>query len=161
MLKITAIHADGAFGPQLVPKRYQEWLNKLHIIARRVGRDPNEIVPAHLPFTSISHDHDIAVKWLEPHVRWFLVWASQSPSSLPQILGYEEKWEKEEDVSREAVEKCFIVGTPEDCVEKTKEFVNSGVRYFVLAIRASDEKSYFQSLQLYAEEVLPHFKETM
>jgi len=161
MLKITAIHADGAFGPQLIPKHYQEWLNKLHIIARKVGRDPNEIVPAHLPFTSISHDHDIALKWLEHHVKWFLVWASQPPSSLPLILGYKEKWGKEEDVPREAVEKCFIVGTPEECIEKMKEFVNSGVRYFVLAIRAPDEKSYFQSLQLYAEEVLPHFKETI
>jgi alkanesulfonate monooxygenase SsuD/methylene tetrahydromethanopterin reductase-like flavin-dependent oxidoreductase (luciferase family) len=88
------------------------------------------------------------------------VWASQLPSSLPQILGYKEKWEKDEDVPKEAVEKCFIVGTPEECVKKMKEFVRSGVRYFVLAIRAPDKKSYFQSLKLYAREVLPHFKET-
>jgi phthiodiolone/phenolphthiodiolone dimycocerosates ketoreductase len=160
MLNITAMHADGAFGPQLIPKHYQEWLNKLHDAARKVGRDPNEIMPAHLPFTTISEDHDIALKWLEPHVRWFLVWASQPPSSLPQILGYKEKWEKEEDVPREAVEKCFIVGTPEECAEKIKEFINCGVRYFVLAIRAPNEKSYFQSIRLYAEEVLPRFKET-
>jgi phthiodiolone/phenolphthiodiolone dimycocerosates ketoreductase len=159
MLKITAKHGNGCFGPQLIPKHYQEWLNKLHSIAQDVGRNPNEIMPAHLPFTSISHDHDIALKWLEPHVKWFLVWDSQPPSLLPQILGYEEKWKKEEDVPREAVERCFIVGTPEECVEKMKEFVHSGVRYFVLAIRAPDEKSYFHSLKLYAREVLPHFKE--
>lgn len=127
---------------------------------KKVGRYPNEIMPAHLPFTAISDDHDIALKWLEHHVKWFLVWASQPPSSLLQTLGYKEKWEKDEDVPREAVEKCFIAGTPEECVKKMKEFVNSGVRYFVLGIRAPDEKSYFQSLRLYAEEVLPHFKET-
>jgi alkanesulfonate monooxygenase SsuD/methylene tetrahydromethanopterin reductase-like flavin-dependent oxidoreductase (luciferase family) len=161
MLKITAMHGNGAFGPQLIPKHYQEWLNKLHITARKVCRNPNEIMPAHLPFTAISDDHDIALEWLKPHVKWFLVWASQTPGSLPQILGYKEKWEKEEDVPKEAVEKCFIVGTPEDCVEKMKEFVNSGVRYFVFAIHAPDEKSYFQSLQLYSEEVLPHLKETI
>jgi len=159
MLKITAIHGNGCFGPQLVPKRYQEWLDKLQTIAKEVYRNPDDIMPAHLPFTSISHDHDIAVKWLEPHVKWFLVWASQPPSSLPQILGYKEKWEKEEDVPKEAVEKCFIVGTPEECVKKMKEFVRCGVRYFVLAIRAPDEKSYFQSLKLYANEVLPQFKD--
>lgn len=157
MMKITATHADGAFGPQLVSKNYQEWLNRLHNIARNFGRNPNEIVPAHLPFTSISRDHDTALKWLERHVRWFLVWASQPPSSLPQILGYEEKWEREEEVPTEAVERCFIVGTPEECFWKLKEFVNSGARYFVLGIRAPDEKSYFQSLELYAEEVLPRF----
>jgi phthiodiolone/phenolphthiodiolone dimycocerosates ketoreductase len=60
MLNITAMHADGAFGPQLVPKHYQEWLNKLHDAARKVGRAPNEIMPAicHLqPFqkTTILH----------------------------------------------------------------------------------------------------------
>jgi len=158
MLKITAGYGNGCFGPQLIPKRYQEWLNKLRNLTKGVGRNPDEIMPAHLPFTSIANDHDIAVKWLEPHVKWFLVWASQPPSPLLQILGYKEKWEKEEDVPQEAVERCFIVGTPEECVKKMREFVQSGVRYFVLAIRAPNEESYFQSLRLYAKEVLPHFK---
>jgi len=158
MLKIAARYADGCFGPQLIPKRYEEWLNKLRNIAREVGRKPDEITPVHLPFTSISHDHDTAIEWLKPYVRWFLVWASQPPSQLPQILGYKEKWEKEEDVPQEAIERCFIVGTPEVCVKKMKEFVDSGVRYFVLAIHAPDEKSYFQSLELYTEEVVPCFQ---
>jgi len=160
MLRIAAKYGDGCFGPQLIPKRYEEWLSKLRDNAENVGRNPDEIIPAHLPFTSISQDHDTALGWLEPYVKWFLVWASQPPSLLPQTIGYKEKWEKEEDVPREAVERCFIVGTPEECVKKIEEFVRSGVRYSVLAIRAPDEKSYFQSLKLYAEEVLPHFRET-
>lgn len=159
MLKITARHGNGCFGPQLVPRHYQEWLHKLNNVTREAGRKPDEITPAHLPFTSISNDHDTALKWLEPHVKWFLVWASQPPSSLPQTLGYKERWKKEEDVPQEAVERCFIVGTPVECVEKMKEFVHCGVRYFVLAIRAPDLENYFQSLKLYAKEVLPHFKE--
>lgn len=158
MLKITARYGNGCFGPQLIPKHYEEWLNKLRNIAKEIGRNPNEIVPAHLPFTSISHHHETALKWLAPHVRWFLVWASQPPSSLPQILGYKEKWEKDEDVPKEAIEKCFIVGTPEECIGKMEEFIHSGVRYFVLAIRAPDEKTYFQSLELFAKEVMPHFE---
>lgn len=158
MLKITARYADGWFGPQLIPKRYEELLNKLHSNAREAGRKPEEILPAHLPFTSISHDHDIALKWLELHVKWFLVLASQPQGSLPQILGYKEKWEKDEDVPLEAIEKCFIMGTPRECVEKLKEFVRSGVRYFVLAIHAPDKKSYLESLELYAQKVLPIFK---
>ena len=161
MLKITARHGDGCFGPQLIPRHYEEWLNKLRNAAKQIGRNPSEIVPAHLPFTSISHDHETALKWLAPHARWFLVWASQPPSSLPKMLGYEERWEKDEDVPKEAVEKCFIVGTPEDCIKKMNEFVRSGVRYFVLAIQAPDKKSYFESLSLYSKEVLPHFKDTI
>jgi len=158
MLDITARHGNGCFGPQLIPKHYEEWLNKLRNIAKEVGRNPNEIVPAHLPFTSVSHDHETALKWLVPHVRWFLAWASQPPSSLPQMLGYKEGWKRDEDVPKEAVEKCFIVGTPDECIERMEEFVHSGVRYFVLAIRAPEEKSYFQSLRLFAKEVIPHFK---
>jgi alkanesulfonate monooxygenase SsuD/methylene tetrahydromethanopterin reductase-like flavin-dependent oxidoreductase (luciferase family) len=161
MLKITAKHADGCFGPQLIPKYYQEWLNRLRNVAEEVGRNPDEIMPGHLPFTSISDDHDIALDWLEPHVKWFLVWASQPPGSLQQVLGYKGKWEKAKDVPREAVERCFIVGTPEECMRKMKEFVQSGVRYFVLAIRAPDLKSYFQSLRLYAKEVLPNFEDVL
>jgi len=159
MLKITARHGNGCFGPQLIPEHYRKWRNKLRNITKEVGRSPDEIIPAHLPFTSISHDHDIALKWLEPHVKWFLVWASQPPSPLLQVLGYKEKWREAEDVPKEAVERCFIVGTPEECVRKIKEFVYSGVRYFVLAIRAPDVKNYFESIKLYAKEVLPCFKE--
>jgi phthiodiolone/phenolphthiodiolone dimycocerosates ketoreductase len=158
MLKITAEHGNGAFGPQLTAKHYEQWFNKLRDLAKEAGRNPDEITPAHLPFTSISQDHDTALGWLEPHAKWFLAWASQPPSSLLQTLGYKERWEREEDVPQEAVERCFVVGTPEECVVKMEEFVRSGVRYFVLAIRTPDEKSYFDSLRLYAREVLPNLK---
>lgn len=161
MLRITARYGNGWFGPQLVPKHYDELLNRLHNFAKEAGREHEEMMPAHLPFTSISHDHDLALRWLEPHVKWFLVWASLPPSSLPQILSYEERWERDEDVPKEAIEKCFIVGTPGECVEKMREFIQSGVRYFVLAIRAPDKESYFKSLELYAHEVLPHFKKSI
>jgi alkanesulfonate monooxygenase SsuD/methylene tetrahydromethanopterin reductase-like flavin-dependent oxidoreductase (luciferase family) len=160
MLKITAEHGDGCFGPQLVPEDYGKWLIRLRTIAQEIGRNPDEITPAHLPFTSISDDHDAAVEWLEPHVKWFLIWASQPPSSALRTFGYKGEWKEEEDVPREAIEKCFIVGTPEECVAKMKEFVRAGVRYFVLAIRAPDEESYFHSLKLYSEEVMPNFNET-
>jgi phthiodiolone/phenolphthiodiolone dimycocerosates ketoreductase len=161
MLRIAAEHGSGCFGPQLIPEDYGKWLGRLRGIAKGIGRKPEEITPAHLPFTSISDDHDAAVEWLEPHVKWFLLWASHPPSSVLQTLGYKEGWRKEEDIPREAIEKCFVVGTPEECVEKMKEFVRNGVRYFVLAVRAPDEKSYFHSLELYTKNVMPCLSETM
>lgn len=160
MLGIAAKYGNGCFGPQLIPRHYGEWLSKLHDAAKKVGRDPNAIVPAHLPFTSISKRHETALKWLTPHVRWFLLWASQPPSSLPRMLGYEGGWEKEEDVPEKAIERCFVVGTPEECAARMEDFVRSGVRYFVLAIHAPDEKSYIQSLELYGKEVMPRFERT-
>jgi len=158
MLDLTAKHGDGCIGPQLNPDRYRKWLSRLHGIAKKAGRNPAEIIPVHLPFTSISRDHDSAVKWLEPHAKWFLLWASQPPSLLIQELGYEGRWERVEDVPREAVEKSFIVGTPEECAGTMIEFIRSGARYFILAIRSPDEDSYFESLRLYAEEVMPRVR---
>ena len=158
MLKIAANYGDGCFGPQLVPEDYKAWLDRLRGIAKGIGRNPNEITPAHLPFTSISEDHDAAVEWLEPHAKWFLLWASQPPSLVLRTLGYKEGWKSEEEIPREAIEKCFIVGTPEECVDKIRKFVRNGVRYSVFAIRAPDKDSYFHSLELYAKEVVPHFK---
>jgi alkanesulfonate monooxygenase SsuD/methylene tetrahydromethanopterin reductase-like flavin-dependent oxidoreductase (luciferase family) len=161
MLKIVAEHGSGCFGPQLIPDDYRRWLERLRGIAKGIDRNPDEITPAHLPFTSISDDHDAAVDWLEPHVKWFLFWASQPPSSVLQTLGYKEEWKKEEDVPREAIEKCFVVGTPEECANRMKEFVGSCVKYFVLAIRSPDEENYLRSLELYAKEVLPRLRETL
>jgi len=161
MLGIAAKYGNGCFGPQLIPGHYGEWLKKLRNAAKKVGRDPSTIVPAHLPFTSISNDHETALKWLTPDVRWFLVWASRPPSSLPQLLGYEEGWKEEEDVPKRAIERCFVVGTPDECAARMEDFVRSGVRYFVLAIHAPDEETYFQSLRLYGKKVMPRFKRTL
>jgi len=157
MLKITATHGNGWFGPQLIPKRYAELLERLQTKAKKIGRKTEEITPAHLSFTSISKDHEVALKWLEPHVRWFLVWASQPPSNLPQTLGYRETWKTEQEVPVEAIERCFILGTPEECISKIESFIESGARYFVLDIHAPNQEKYLESLRLYAQEVASHF----
>jgi phthiodiolone/phenolphthiodiolone dimycocerosates ketoreductase len=158
MMRITATHGNGWFGPQVTSEIYREALNKLRQMAEKQGRDLEEIAPAHLPFTSISLDHDSALKLIEPAARWFLVWAAQPPSRLGELLGYKETWINEEDVPLEAIEKCFIFGTPDECIEKIEEFIRAGARHFVLGIRAADEKRFLDSIKLYADRVIPHFK---
>jgi len=62
MLRITAELGDGWFGdgPR---ERYGETLAKIRRMAEKAGRNPSEIVPARLEFTSIADDHETAVSF--------------------------------------------------------------------------------------------------
>lgn len=159
MMRITATHGNGWFGPQVTSEIYREALDRLRRMAREQGRDPKEIAPAHLPFTSISSNHDVALRLIEPTARWFLAWAAQPRSRLCDLLGYGETWTKGEDVPLEAIERCFIFGTPDECVEKIEKFIRAGARHFVLGIRAGNEKGFLNAIRLYADKVILHFKE--
>lgn len=159
MMRITAIHGNGWFGPQITSETYRKALDELRQIAKEQGRDPEEIEPTHLPFTSIALNHDVALKLIEPTARWFLVWAAQPPSRLCELLGYEDVWTEEEEVPLEAIEKCFIFGTPDECVEKIEKFIRAGARHFVLGIRATNENGFLNAVKLYADKVIPYFKE--
>ena len=45
-----------------------------------------------------------------------------------------------------------IVGTPEECVEKLREYIRLGVTYFILRFGDAPSK---KGLRLFAEEVIP------
>lgn len=51
-----------------------------------------------------------------------------------------------------------VSGTPDDCISELEKLVKSGVRYFVLAILAPNEKAFLNSLELYAKKVIPYFE---
>ncbi|MCW4019811.1 MAG: LLM class flavin-dependent oxidoreductase [Candidatus Bathyarchaeota archaeon] len=59
MLEITAKLGDGWFGDVLADE-YPATLTKIRCMAEEFGRNPDEITPARLEFTSIAEDHDIA-----------------------------------------------------------------------------------------------------
>jgi len=75
MLRITAIHANGWIGAWRIgtvpctPKNYLKGLTLIRRIAEKNGRDPQEIDPVNLSITSISLDHDTALKLIEPLAR--------------------------------------------------------------------------------------------
>ena len=55
MLKITAMIGDGWLGDVLAHE-YEETLSNIRNMAKKSGRDPDEIIPARLEFTSIAKD---------------------------------------------------------------------------------------------------------
>lgn len=51
-----------------------------------------------------------------------------------------------------------VSGTPDDCISELEKLVKSGARYFILAILAPNEKTFLNSLELYAKKVIPYFE---
>jgi len=62
MLRITATLGDGWFG-DAPREKYGETLDKIKHMAAEAGRDPDEIMPARLEFTSIAKDHQTAIAY--------------------------------------------------------------------------------------------------
>jgi len=59
-------------------------------------------------------------------------------------------------VTEEMIRDFFIVGTPEDCVEKIEEFIKAGVKHFML-INVGPDPKYV--LKVYAERIIPAFSD--
>lgn len=52
-----------------------------------------------------------------------------------------------------------IVGTPDECTDYIERLVKSGARHFILGVCAPNKKAYLNSLKLYAEKVIPYFRD--
>jgi len=123
MLRVAATIGDGWIG-MVDFEKYKEQLTEIRRVAKDSGREPEEITPAILVFTSIANDRETALKYARP---------------------------VEDYVTR-------ICGSPDDCVQEIEKLVKSGARYFILAIVAPNEKTFLESLKLYADKVVPYFK---
>ena len=56
-------------------------------------------------------------------------------------------------------EKRAIIGTPEQCISKIREFQDQGIEYFGcnFDFGGMPQKTVLRSMKLFAEEVMPHF----
>jgi alkanesulfonate monooxygenase SsuD/methylene tetrahydromethanopterin reductase-like flavin-dependent oxidoreductase (luciferase family) len=123
MLKIAATLGDGWIG-MVGFEKYKEQLTTIKRIAKEEGRDPEEITPAILEFTSIAKDRETAFKY------------------ATTVEDYVTK----------------ISGNPDDHIQEIEKLVKSGARYFILAIVAPNEKAFLESLELYANRIIPYFE---
>ena len=105
---------------------------------------------------AISRDREEAFKTIEPTARDFLFRYCGPPVSMGKRLGYESLWNHADEVPREAIERCYIFGTPDDCISKIEAYKKAGVGYVVCLPILPMGK---ESLELFADTVLPAFKE--
>lgn len=156
ILRIAGELGDGFITQHLPPEIHEEELEKVRARAREVRRDPSKIVAAMVAPMVVSPDREAARSLIEPGARRSLVRRAGPPVFLARRLGYGTPWDRPEDVPVEVVDRSFIFGNPDDCVEKVEEYVRVGVEYFV-ALPLMPEG--VDGLRLFAEKVVAYFSE--
>jgi len=173
-MRVTARYGDGWLPANLVPEEYKNNLDMIWEAAKKFGRDPSCIEPAHFMYVVVSEDADAARKAMMLTGKMMLL-------SRPRILekiGFEppthdfemtfrlvfpkdgEAWlKKAKELPDEAVEKSpFLYGTPDDIMDRLDKFAKSGCRHFVMNFQVSS-RILKETSQLFAEKVIQYFKQ--
>lgn len=97
--------------PYLVsPRRFAEGLGRVRAHARAAGREPERLLPAVVLFALLGDDGDATREEARRHL---------SERYGMQFEPYQ-------------IEKLCIAGTPAECVDRVREYVEAGVRHFCL-----------------------------
>ena len=113
----------------------EEHRAKLRVLeehCRKLGRDPSEI--------EVSHNTRVLIA--ESSAEFHRLAALKAASSNMSVSAYKASLAR------------AIAGTPEECVEQLKSYVDNGITYFFLLF---PDPISSESLDLFAKEVLPHF----
>jgi phthiodiolone/phenolphthiodiolone dimycocerosates ketoreductase len=158
----------------LTPEEYKDDLEKIRETAKKHGRDPSKIEPAHFMYVTVAKDAETARKAMMLSGKMMLL-------SRPRILekiGFQpptydfemtfklvfprdaESWlAKSRELPDEVVERSpFLYGTPEDIIDKLDKFVEAGCRHLVMNFQVSP-RILRETCQLFAEKVIPYFKQ--
>lgn len=169
-LRLTARYGDGWLPFKRPPEVYRRDLETLRSEAKEAGRDPAGITPGYLLYTAVSKDREAARKHVFEQGRMLL---AVSPGRLRE-MGYAppttafdahrmdpvragREAAKIKEVPDEAIERTFVYGTPEECVEGVRKYVEAGCRAFIVGIlNPGAERD--EAMRLYSEEVIPHLR---
>jgi len=173
-LRFTGEMADGWLPIDLTPGLFKEYFQNIEETAKAAGRSMEAIDPCLWCFTSIGRGIDDAYKALEPY-KYVLIMQDQLkkagydidiPEEYHGLNYFNVKPTDEEGRAkfrqlgqffpREAVLDFTITGSKEDCIKKIEQFVESGVRHFILFYRFSPDPEV--TLNTYAKEIIPYFK---
>lgn len=132
LLRVAAKHANGTnFAWNLTPTEFKHKLTALRSHCERLRTDFTRIVKS-LSAGVLIADEDNTVSAMKRKLM-------KSYYGLEGYLPY-------------ALRKSGLVGTPKQCEEKLKEFVEAGAHYFMLVFSDIDQ------MRLFAEKVIPQFR---
>jgi probable F420-dependent oxidoreductase len=130
----TALYGDGWMPYMYTPEMYRDGLKQIEEIAHKAGRDPSKLERTLYAFTSVGSSFEEAAGW------------------SAQALGTNYA----QDFSQ-LVRKYPIVGTPQQCAERMQQFIEAGVRHFILAPSGPADKTK-NFAEIYAKEIIPMLK---
>ncbi len=133
MMKVIAQLADKCNFAHRSPAEYAHKLKVLKEACRQIGRNFDEIEKSWWGRVMISRNKDEVIAQLKA---LYLSQRRESPFK---------RW-------IEGIKANSIIGTPEECVEKLREYMKLGVTYFIFRFGDAPSK---KGLRLFAEEVIP------
>jgi alkanesulfonate monooxygenase SsuD/methylene tetrahydromethanopterin reductase-like flavin-dependent oxidoreductase (luciferase family) len=173
-MKITGELADGWFPLNISPDDYEQKLKLIRKHAEDNGRSVEAIEPALFMYTLVAKTYDEAVERFELPAKMLL---SFFPRLLEEEFGYtlpdkkfnaskfivtssnvKQLLNQVKDIPLEAVEKFFVFGSPEDCIEGIDKFIKAGTRHFALALLVPPPH-LMSTLKMYHEKVISYFIE--
>jgi len=173
-MEVTAQYGDGWLPANLVPEEYKNNLEKIRETAKKFQRDPSEIEPAHFMYVVVAEDAETARKAMMLTGKMMLLSRPRILEKIgikPPTYDFEmtfklvfprdgESWlERSKELPDEVVDKSpFLFGTPDDAIDSLDKFVKAGCRHFVLNFQVSPA-ILKETCQLFAEKVIPYFKE--
>ncbi len=130
LLKIAAQHADNVNLVNCTPEEYGKKLEVLKSYCEKNDRDYNSIIKS-----------------------WHgLIVFTEKEKAKKMILKFKEnsRIKSIQETSLEESMNRVIVGTPEDCVDKIQDYINSGVEYFIPHFAFSND---LESEQIFIDEI--------
>ncbi len=170
--KLTGSLADGWFPFKVTPEIYNHDWNEVKKAAEDAERPEEAVTPGYLLYTVISKDPDAARKIVEQQGKILLM---VSPNKMKDhgynpptySLDASKSWkdrnpmkdaDKINEVPMELVEKIFVYGTADDCIEQIAKYVISGCKYFILGI-LNPGKERDEAITTYSEKIITYFQQ--
>jgi probable F420-dependent oxidoreductase len=124
---------DGWLPYMLSPHRFREHLDVVREHARTSGRDPERLLPAIVLFALVDGDGERARRQAREH--------------LSSRYGMEFR--------PHHIDRLCVVGTPEECVHRVREYVEAGVRHFSFNPCAAGDDFLVQCRRIHDEIAAP------
>jgi len=131
LLKVVAKHADNYNMNWMSVEQCKRKMDVLKRHCRKVGRDFDEVEKSWFGEVMVSNER----KDLRRDAEQML---ASTHNLIKDIDDLKARW---------------LVGTPEECIRRIKEYVDAGITHFILSFRRE------QYLKLFTEEVLPKIQD--
>jgi probable F420-dependent oxidoreductase len=126
---------DGYMPYLFDPGRFADGWNKVRQYAAEAGRDPDSIVPAMHQFICLADSYQRA----------------------RDIAGREMQRVYNRNFDH-VLDRYFVLGTPEDCVRRIEQYVEAGVRHFVLDVIVAELADFPVHIEILSKDVIKRFR---
>ncbi len=133
-IKRAARLGDGYMPYLFSPERYRESLEKLATFAQEHGRDPTTIESGMYQFICVADTYEEA----------------RQRAVQDLSVRYNQPFDR-------IVDRYCVLGPPDQCVERLLQYVEAGVRHFIL-VPIPSPRGLDADLETYAREVVPRVR---